>query len=327
MTGLVNTTLTAFAAVMFIASTAAAQLGGTISIDGSSTVFPIAEGVAEEFANEQPKVRVTVGISGTGGGFKRFVRGETDISNASRPIKKEEADQAAANGVEYIEIPIAYDGLSVVVNKSNTFVDQVTVEQLRRIFLEGGAKTWRQVNPAWPDQPIGLFSPGTDSGTFDYMKEVLVKEKTDSFRSDIQVSEDDNVLVTGIAGDPRAIGYFGSAYYFENKEKLRAVAIVNAEGKPVLPAADTIMSGQYSPLSRPLFIYVNRKSLSRPEVKAFVDFFLDEAGGIATEVGYVSLPDELYDRAEANVKAQKTGTQFLTDDGKSKHGPLSDIYR
>lgn len=307
---------------------AKAQLSGTIAIDGSSTVYPITEGVAEEFRKQQPNVRVTVGISGTGGGFKRFVKGETDISDASRPIKKEEADEAAKNGIEFIEIPVAYDGLSVVVNPVNTFAKQLTVDQLKKIYLEGGAKTWRDVDPTWPDQPIKVFSPGTDSGTFDYMREVVTHgNKEAKMRADMQVSEDDNVLVTGVAGDTNAIGYFGSAYYFENKDKLRAVAIVNKAGKPVAPTVESINDGSYNPLSRPLFIYVNKKSLARPEVKAFVEFYLEEAGDIADEVGYVHLPEEIYDRAEANVKAGKTGTQFLNEQGKAKEGALADIYK
>lgn len=307
---------------------AKAQLSGTITIDGSSTVYPITEGVAEEFRKQQPNVRVTVGISGTGGGFKRFAKGETDISDASRPIKKEESDEAAKNGVEYIEVPVAFDGLSVVVNRGNTFVDQLTVDQLKKIYLEGGAKTWRDVNPAWPDQPIKVFSPGTDSGTFDYMREIVTHGSKDAkMRADMQVSEDDNVLVTGVAGDQNAVGYFGSAYYFENKDKLRAVPIVNKAGKAVSPSPDTINDGSYNPLSRPLFIYINKKSLARPEVKAFVDFYLEEAGDIADEVGYVHLPDVIYDRAEANVKAGRTGTQFLNEKGKTKEGALADIYK
>jgi phosphate transport system substrate-binding protein len=318
----------ALVAVVGIAGTAMGQnLSGKVEVDGSSTVYPITEGIAEEFGKENQNVRVTVGISGTGGGFKRFAKGETDISDASRPIKKEEAEAAKANGVEFIEIPVAYDGLSIVVNKSNSFVDKLTVDDLRKIYLEGGAKTWKEINPAWPDMPIKIYSPGTDSGTFDYMKEVLIKEKGQAFRSDMQVSEDDNVLVTGVSGDQGGIGYFGSAYYFENKDKLRAVPVVNKKGEAVEPAPETIMNGSYNPLSRPLFIYVNKKSLSRPEVKSFVEFFLDNAGDISNEVGYVALPDELYDRAEKNTKAGKTGSQYLGEDGKHKEGALADIYK
>lgn len=304
------------------------NLQGTVTVDGSSTVYPITEGIAEEFGKDNPNVRVTVGISGTGGGFKRFARGETDISNASRPIKKEEAEQAQANGVEFIEVPVAYDGLSVVVNKSNAFADKLTVDQLKKIFTEGGARTWRDLDPSWPEQPIKVFSPGTDSGTFDYMREVVTHgDKSGKMRSDMQVSEDDNVLVTGVSGDPAAIGYFGSAYYFENRDKLRAVPIVNKQGQAVEPAPETIQDGSYNPLSRPLFIYINKKSLSKPEVKAFVEFYLENSGDIAREVGYVALPDEIYDRAEANIKAGRTGTQYLDEQGKPKEGAVTDIYR
>ena len=235
-----------------------------IRVDGSSTVYPITEAVAEEFAKAAPTVNVTVGMSGTGGGFKRFCVGEIDISDASRPIKKSEADQAATSKMEYIELPIAYDGLTIVVNKANTWVDQLTVDQLKKIYsAAGGAKSWKDVNSAWPDKPIKIFSPGTDSGTFDYFREATVG-KDGKIRSDMTVSEDDNVLVTGVAGDSNAIGYFGCAYYFENKDKVKAVPVVSPSGKAVLPSHDTIMDGSYAPFSRPLFIYVNRKAADRP---------------------------------------------------------------
>lgn len=305
-----------------------AQLRGTISVDGSSTVYPITEGVAEEFSKKNPQAKVTVGISGTGGGFKRFTKGETDVSNASRPIKKEEADAAKANGIEFIELPIAYDGLSVVVNKSNSFAKQLTTDDLKKIYLDGGVKTWKQLDASYPDVPLKIFSPGTDSGTFDYMKEVLTHgDKTAKVRSDMQVSEDDNVLVTGVEGEAGAIGYFGSAYFFENKDKLRAVPIVNKSGKPVGPTPESIRDGTYNPLSRPLFIYVNKKSLDKQEVRAFVEFYLDNAGAMADKVGYVELPDELYDRADKHLKDGVTGTQFLTDDGRPKDAPLGEIYK
>lgn len=317
-----------FVAVSLAVSAAHAQLRGTISVDGSSTVYPITEGVAEEFSKKNPQAKVTVGISGTGGGFKRFARGETDVSNASRPIKQEEVDVAKANGVEFIELPIAYDGLSVVVNKSNGFLTQLTVDELKKIYLDGGIKSWKELNSSYPDVQLKIFSPGTDSGTFDYMREILTHgDKSARVRSDMQVSEDDNVLVTGVVGEAGAIGYFGSAYYFENKDKLRAVPVVNKSGKVIEPTQETIRDGTYNPLSRPLFIYVNKKSLTKPEVRAFVEFYIDNAGEIADEVGYVKLPDELYDRVENNLKNQKTGTQFLTEDGKNKEGALADIFQ
>lgn len=307
---------------------ALAQVSGAVAVDGSSTVFPISEKIASEFKSEAPDVRVTIGVSGTGGGFKRFAKGETDVSNASRPIKKEEAEAAAAAGVEFIELPVAYDGLSVVVNKSNTFVDQLTVDQLKKIFLDGGAKTWKELNPAWPDAPIKVYSPGTDSGTFDYMKEVVTSGNKDAkMRADMQVSEDDNVLVTGVTGDQNAVGYFGSAYYFENADKLRSVPVVNKAGKAVSPTPETIKDGTYNPLSRPLFIYVNKASMNKPQVAKFVQFYLDEAADAADAVGYVALPDEVYDRAEANLKSGRSGSQYLGADGKHKEGAVTDIYK
>ena len=319
--------LLAVAGVSLLGSVARAQLRGAISIDGSSTVYPITEGISEEFSKKNPEAKVTVGISGTGGGFKRFVKGETDISDASRPIKKEEADAAKANGIEYVELPIAYDGLTVVVNKSNSFVKQLTTDDLKKLYLEGGIKSWKELDASYPDVPLKLFSPGTDSGTFDYMREVITHGGKDAkMRPDMQVSEDDNVLVNGVEGEAGGVGYFGSAYYFENKAKLRAVPIVNKLGKPVEPAPETIRDGTYNPLSRPLFIYVNKKSLTKPEVRAFVDYYLDNAGKIADEVGYVELPDEMYDRVEAHLKAGTAGTQFLGDDGKPKEGALKDVY-
>jgi phosphate transport system substrate-binding protein len=304
------------------------RLAGAIKIDGSSTVFPITEAVAEEFAEVAPRVRVTVGISGTGGGMKRFTVGETDISDASRPIKKAERDLAADNGVEYIEIPIAYDGLSIVVNKANYWVHRLTLDELKRIFLDGSTvETWRDVRPEWPEIPVKIYAPGTDSGTFDYFKEVVAGNKG-AIRHDMSVSEDDNVLVRGVAGDEGAIGFFGCAYYFENTDKLKIVPIVNpTTNRAVEPAPKTIETGEYAPFSRPLFIYVNAKSLQRPEVQAFVEFYFTHGPDLAEEVGYVKLPQELYQRGQENVAKGRTGTQFLDDKGEKKHGPLREIYR
>lgn len=313
-------------AIVGVAFAAGPKLTGKVTIDGSSTVEPITTAIAEEFANEQPNVNVTVGISGTGGGFKRFVVGETDISNASRPIKKEEADSAAKGGVEYVELAVAFDGLTIVVNPSNTWVDKLTMDEIRKIFTtEGNAKTWADVRAGWPAQPIKIFAPGTDSGTFDYFKEEVAGKKG-SIRSDMQVSEDDNVLVTGVAGDPNAIGFFGCAYYFENKDKLRAVSVDNGKGA-IAPTHDTIQSGAYAPFSRPLFVYVNKKSAARPEVKAFVEYYLAHAAAMAEEVGYVKLPAAVYDRAAKNFAALKTGTQFLDAKGEKVHGSISEVYK
>lgn len=299
----------------------------SLRVDGSSTVYPIAEAVAEEFSKTAPQVNVTVGRSGTGGGFKRFVAGETDVSNASRPIKKTEADQAKSAGIEFIELPIAYDGLTIVVNKANTFVDKLTVADLKKIFTAtGGAKTWKDVNPAWPAQAIKVFSPGTDSGTFDYFKEVVIGADGQA-RSDMTVSEDDNVLVTGVAGDPNAIGFFGCAYYFENKDKIKSVPIVNSKGTAVSPTSTTITDGTYEPFSRPLFIYVSRKSADRPEVDGFVRFFLAQAPNLVDDVGYVALPESVYGTAATNWKNRRTGTQFLDGSGKPIHGVVTSIYK
>lgn len=307
-------------------SPAEAQFRGSIAIDGSSTVFPITESVAEEFGSEYQRVRVTVGISGTGGGFKRFTVGETDISDASRPIKQKELANAKKHGVEFIEIPVAYDGLSIVVNKANTWCHDLTVDELKKIFLDGtSVRTWQDVRPQWPAVPFKIYSPGTDSGTFDYFKEVVAGKKG-SIRSDMSVSEDDNVLVRGVSGESGAIGFFGCAYYFENQDKLKAVAIEGDAG-PVLPTPQTIEGGSYSPFSRPLFIYVNLKSAQRPEVDAFVKYYLEYGPELAEEVGYVKLPVDVYDRALHNFKQGVTGTQFLNGSGETIHGPVTQVYQ
>lgn len=302
----------------------AKNITGSIKIDGSSTVAPITTAVAEEFRTEAPKVRVTVGISGTGGGFKRFVAGETDISNASRPIKKEEADKCKEAGVEFIELPVAYDGLTIVVNYKNDFCTDLTVDEIKKIWTsDSTVKTWKDIRPTWPDKTIKIFSPGTDSGTFDYFKEVVVGEKG-SIRADMSVSEDDNVLVKGVAGDEFAIGFFGIAYFEENQDKVKAVKIDGGKGA-IEPNATTVENGTYAPFSRPLFIYVNKKSAPRPEVKAFVDFYLSQPE-LVKEVGYVKLPDSVIAKAKANWAAHKTGTQFLNDKGEKVSGPVTKIY-
>lgn len=303
------------------------RLSGAIKIDGSSTVYPITEAVAEEFAKEAKGVSVTVGISGTGGGFKRFAVGETDISDASRPIKKGEADTAAQNKIEFIEIPVAYDGLSIVVSKKNNWLKDLTVDELKKIFLDGNyAKTWKDVRPEWPANTIKIYSPGTDSGTFDYFKEVIASEKGQSIRGDMSVSEDDNVLVRGIEGDENAIGFFGCAYYFENADKLNVVQIDGGHGK-VAPSAETIENGTYAPFSRPLFIYVNKTAADRPEVKAFVEFYLQHAPELVKDVGYVPLPKAVYSTATKNFGSKKTGSQFIDGEGKHKKGKVTDLYK
>ncbi len=304
------------------------NLRGAVDIDGSSTVFPITEAVAEEFAEIAPSVDVQIGISGTGGGFKRFAVGETDISNASRPIKAKEYEAANSNGVEFIELPVAYDGLTIVVNRANYWVDALTVDELKMIFLaDKAAKTWKEINPEWPEIKISIYSPGTDSGTFDYFKEV-VAGKAGSIRSDMSVSEDDNVLVRGVSGQEGAIGFFGCAYFFENKKKLKAVPIVNPDtGKAVTPTAKTIEEGDYAPFSRPLFIYVNAESAKRPEVRDFVLFYLNEGPELAEDVGYVQLPQAVRKQAETNFTNGRTGTHFLDANGEQLHGPVTELYK
>lgn len=282
-------------------------LSGTVKVDGSSTVFPITEAVAEEFGKVHPKVRVTVGISGTGGGFKKFVTGETDINDASRLIKSSEKEKAKLNSIEYIELPVAYDGLSVVVNKENDFLDYLTVEELNAIWkAETNIKTWKDLRPDLPDEEIKLYGPGTDSGTFDYFKEAIIGKKN-NIRADFTKSEDDNVLVQGVAGSKYAMAFFGYAYYAENKEKLKVVPIDGGNG-PVKPTSETINDGSYTPLSRAIFIYVNPESSKKKEVDEFVKFYLDNTNTLSAEVGYVALPDKLLLEAKNRYNNKMTGT-------------------
>jgi len=284
-------------------------LRGTVSLDGSSTVFPISEAVAEEFLAVQPRVRVTVGVSGTGGGFKKFLAGETDINDASRPIKGKEISIASAQNIEFIEIPVAYDGLSVTVNPKNHWVDSLTVDELKRIWQPGSTvTTWRDVRSHWPDEPIRLYGPGTDSGTFDYFSETI-NGKSGASRPDYTANEDDNALVQGIAGDVNALGYFGYAYYASNKDKLKLVAIDGGNG-PVKPTEKTINNGEYAPLSRPIFIYIRKDSLDRPEVQAFTQFYIENAALLASEVGYIPLPIAVYKRALERVQRRESGTAY-----------------
>lgn len=265
-----------------------------VEIDGSSTVFPITEAVAEEFIAVNRGTQVTVGVSGTGGGFKRFCAGETAISNASRPIKDSEVQACAAAGIEYIEIPVAYDALTVVVNPANTWAEDMTVEQLKMLWepaAQGTITRWNQIDPSWPNQPITLYGPGTDSGTFDYFTGEIVGEEGAS-RADYTASEDDNTLVIGVERDRNALGYFGMSYYLAEQDRLSAVSV-----NGVAPTPENVENGTYTPLSRPLFIYVNKSELERPEVRSFVEFYLENADELATEVGYVPLPAEEYANA------------------------------
>jgi len=285
-----------------------------VKVDGSSTVYPITEAVAEEFQKEKKNViKVTVGISGTGGGFKKFCRGETDISDASRPILKKEMDDCKAAGIEYIELPVAFDALTVVINPKNTFLKSITVEELKKMWepgAQGKITKWNQINPAWPDAPLKLFGAGSDSGTFDYFTEAIVG-KAKSSRGDFTASEDDNVLVQGVARDVNALGYFGFSYYVENKDKLKAVAIVEKPGKPAVePSIEAVIKGIYQPLARPIFIYVNVKALAKPEVKEFVQFYMTHGAKLSKEVKYVPLPDLAYKTAWEHVLKLKKGTVF-----------------
>jgi phosphate transport system substrate-binding protein len=271
--------------------------------------------MAEEFQiAKKGAVKVTVGISGTGGGFKKFCRGEIDISEASRPILKKEMAACKEAGIQYIELPVAYDALTVVVNPKNDFIKSMTVAELKKMWepaAQGKIKTWKQVNAAWPDKPLKLFGAGADSGTFDYFTEAIVG-KSKSSRGDFTASEDDNVLVQGVSGDAGAIGYFGYAYYEENQDKLRAVPIVEKAGKPaVSPSPQTVMDGTYQPLSRPMFIYVNASAAAfKPEVKEFINFYLKNAPELVKEVKYVPLPPHEYKAVEAHWKSLKPGTGF-----------------
>jgi phosphate transport system substrate-binding protein len=287
-----------------------------IKIDGSSTVFPITEAVAEEFQKEkQGKVHVTVGISGTGGGFKKFVRGEIDIADASRPILAEEMAQAKANGIEYIELPVAFDALTVVVNTQNTWVDYMTIAELKKIWepeAQGKITHWNQIRPQWPNEKLALFGAGSDSGTFDYFTEAIAG-KPKASRGDYTASEDDNVLVQGVEGNKYALGYIPYAYFAPHSNRMKAVAIQwekNKVKEPVLPSPENVLSGTYNPLSRPLFIYVSRKSIDKPAVKEFVEFYLKHVGTLAKEVKYLPLPDTAYQMAMERVRTLQTGTGF-----------------
>lgn len=297
----------------FLCSMPVVAADKTVKIDGSSTVYPITEAVAEEFQKmKKGAVKVTVGISGTGGGFKKFCRGETDISDASRPILKKEIDVCKEQNIEYVELPVAYDGLAVIVNPKNTWVKSLTVADLKKMWepaAQGKVMTWKDVRPEWPDGKMKLFGPGADSGTFDYFTEA-VNGKAKASRGDFTASEDDNVLVQGIAGDKNALGYFGLAYYEENKGKLKVVPVVNLMGKEITPSLQTVMDGAYSPLSRPLFIYVNKKAIEKPEVKEFVDYYLKNAATLTKQVKYVPLPANAYKLATERFARKKTGSMF-----------------
>lgn len=287
-----------------------------IKVDGSSTVFPITEAVAEEFQKEkQGKVNVTVGISGTGGGFKKFVRGEIDVADASRPMLTEELAQAKANGIEFIELPIAFDALTVVVNNQNNWVTSMTVADLKKIWepgAQGKVTHWNHVRPEWPNEKIALFGAGADSGTFDYFTEAIVG-KSKASRGDYTASEDDNVLVQGVEGNKYALGYIPYAYYAPHSSRMKAVAVEWEKNKiqgPVLPSPENVLAGTYNPLSRPLFIYVSRKALDKPAVKEFVEFYLKHVKTLAAEVKYVPLSETAYQMASTRLSSLQTGSGF-----------------
>ena len=287
-----------------------------IKADGSSTVFPITEAVAEEFQKKNPNVKITVGISGTGGGFKKFCKGETDISDASRPIKPSEVELCKENRIKYTELPVAFDGLAVMVNPQNTWVTNMTVKELKKLWepeAQGKIKRWNQIRPEWPDKEVHLFGPGVDSGTYDYFTEAVVG-KEHSSRGDYTASEDDNVLVHGLASDPLGLGFFGLAYYENNRDRLKLVGIddenpTNGNG-PILPSFETVANGTYQPLARPIFIYVNTKSADRPEVREFTKFYLTAGRPLVREVGYIPLPDKVYDLALVRFEKRVVGSVF-----------------
>ena len=300
-------------AIAFAGSVLSAQ-AQVIKIDGSSTVYPVTEGVAEDFQkSKKGAIKVTVGISGTGGGFKKFCRGETDIQDASRPILTKEMADCKAAGIEYIELPVAFDALTVVINPKNTFVKQLSVEELKKMWepaAQGKVTHWNQINPAFPNAPLKLFGAGADSGTFDYFTEAITG-KSKSSRGDFTASEDDNVLVQGVSQDVNAIGYFGYAYYAENQSRLKAVPIVEKAGKPgVVPSEKSVLDGSYQPLSRPIFIYVSVKSMAKPEVKEFVEYYMKEGARLAKEVKYVPLPAKAYITNLEHLSKGKKGTVF-----------------
>ena len=304
--------------VSLIGCTASVTPKSTVQIDGSSTVFPITEAMAEEFQKENPTTQVVAGISGTGGGFKRFCRGETDINDASRPIKEAEVKLCTENGIEYIELPIAYDGLAVMVHPSNDWVDYLTVAELQRIWEPEAQNTimrWNQIRPEWPDKAISLYGPGVDSGTYDYFTEAIVGKEGAS-RGDFVASEDDNVLVQGISTDPSSLGFFGFAYYQENKDKLKLVPIDNTDQgsaeNALLPTPGTINDGSYRPLSRPIFIYVSSKTIEDPAVTRFVNFYIDpdNAEKLVSEVQYIPLPKDLYTLVGQRFREKTYGSLF-----------------
>lgn len=319
-----------FSSLVFTAALAFSPLAvgaeAVVKIDGSSTVYPITEAMAQEFQRAKlHEVHVNVGVSGTSGGFAKFCRGETDISSASRPILKKEMEECAKAGIRYYEMPLAYDALTIVVNPQNTFVNSLSIADLRKLWeprAQGKINTWKDLNPAWPAEKIKLYAPGADSGTFEYFTEVVVGTAKAS-RTDATTAEDHAVLVQGIAADKDALGYVALDYYVENQQKLKAVAI--SDGKEaVLPTVASIRSGSYQPLSRPVFLYVSEKSLEKPAVKQFIDFSMKNAARVVDEVNYLPLPARAYSENLERITAKKVGTVYGGED-KGRLRPLDSL--
>ena len=300
---------------------------GEIKIDGSSTVYPISQRVSELFADEFPNVNIKVDFGGTSAGFRRLFRGEIDLADASRPIKNKELKSCQKTGCEFIELPVAFDGLTIVINKRNDWVTQLSIEELQAIFLaDRAAKTWKDVRPEWPNEKIELYIPGHDSGTYDYFQSVVSGGR--KLRDDAAYSEDDEILVKRIAERKHSLGFFGLAYYLKNKDSLQPVAIVNPESqKAILPDTQSVADGTYAPFGRPLFVYVNKSKLQSPAVKSFVSFYLGQAEKVASEVGCVPLPSHLLERSKQCLKQQTGGTCFIDSDGEKRVGSLESIYQ
>lgn len=304
------------------------NLVGSVKIDGSSTVQPISDAIREGFIKVHPKVDVSVGGNGTGNGFKSFYDKGADISDASRPIKPGEFEKCQANGVSFLELPIAYDGLTIVVNPQNDWVKELTIDQLTAMFVgDDAAKKWSDIDPSWPKEDIKIFAPGTGSGTYDYFYEVLAKSGDQQLRGDMTLNEEDNILVQGVAGNKYSIGFFGVSYYNANEDKLRAVPIVNPKDSTAYgPTVENISSNKYAPFSRPLFIYVNAESLNRAEVQTFVEYYLQNVSEVSEKANAVRLPDATIEQAKQNLEEMVLGTHFVTEDGESREGAFADLF-
>ncbi len=307
---------------------AESTLLGEININGSSTVLPISNAIKEMFEKGNPKVDIKVSGDGTGNGFKDFSSKRTDFSDASRPIKPGEFEKCKEAGVEFVELPVAYDGLTIAVHPDNDWANELTVDQLKKMFVGAShAKTWKEVDESWPDEEIKIYAPGTGSGTYDYFREVVTKGEEEELHQNMNLNEDDNILVQGVSGNKYSIGFFGVAYYEANKDSLKAVKIINPkDGNAYLPTTENIAANKYAPFSRPLFIYVNTESLNRAEVQAFANYFLENVSEACEKVGYVRLPAEIIDGAKANLDNMVVGTHFVDGEGNSRSGPLAENF-